>query len=224
MKKSLFVLLALFLTNSLISTSSAHQPRIVYKQQISQASPIIVKNPEISQAYYAELKGQPEYYTVVSDKEFTLYVRILSPKIIDAKKDFSAEVIKDVNVIAVLNGSNYKWTEFYEPFVGDSYWMGAEFSKTEPKGEYLIKVYNPDNTGKYVLVVGRAEAFPLNETLKMFFTLPQLKIYFGKSGFTAFFNYVGLFFLIQIIILAVIVWGLVWLVKKVRKRMLRKSL
>lgn len=214
----------LFLCLSLISTSSAHQPRIVYQQQILQTNPVIVRNPEISQAYYAELKGHPEYYTVVSDKEFNLYVQIISPKIADAKKDFSAEVIKNVNVIAVLNGSTHKWTEFYEPFVGDSYWMGPEFSKKEPKGEYQVKIYNSDNKGKYVLVVGQAEAFPINETLKMFVTLPQLKNYFGKPSYTAFLNLVGLFWLIQLIILALIVWGLVWIVKKVRKRMLRTSL
>lgn len=224
MRKSLLVLIALVLESSLISTASAHQPRIVYKQQIPQTSPIIVKNPEISQAYYAELKGQPEYYKVVSDKEFTLYVRILSPNIKDAKKDFSAQVIKDVNVLALLNGSTYKWTEFYEPFVGDSYWMGPEFKKHQPTGEYQVKVYNSDNTGKYVLVVGQAEAFPLNETLKMFVTLPQLKHYFGKPGYTAFLNLVGLFWLIQLIILALIIFGLVWVVKKVRKKMLKKSL
>jgi hypothetical protein len=218
MKKSLFVLFSLLLANSLISTASAHQPRIVYKQQILQTNPVIVRNPEISQAYYAELKGQPEYYTIISDKEFNLYVQILSPKIIDSKKDFSAEVIKDANVLAVLNGSTYKWTEFYEPFVGDSYWMGPEFKKHQPQGEYQVKVYNSDNRGKYVLVVGQAEAFPLNETLKMFVTLPQLKHYFGKPSYTAFLNLVGLFWLIQLIILVLTICGLVWIVRKVRRK------
>jgi hypothetical protein len=224
MRKSLFFLLVLFLSNSFISTSSAHQPRIVYQKQISQTSPFIVTNPEISQAFYAELKKQAEYYTVRSDKEFALYVRILSPKIADAKKDFSVEIIKDVNVIALLNGSSSTWTEFYEPFVGDDYWQGPEYKEQLPKGEYLIKVYNLDNRGKYVLVVGQAESFPLNETLKLFVSLPQLKHYFGKSGFTAFFNLVGLFWLIQIIILSLIIFGLVWIIKKVRKKMLRNSL
>jgi hypothetical protein len=73
MRKSLFFLLVLFLSNSLISTSSAHQLRIVYQKQISQKNPFIVTNPEISQAFYAELKKQAEYYTVRSDKEFALY-------------------------------------------------------------------------------------------------------------------------------------------------------
>jgi hypothetical protein len=224
MTKGLFVLLSLLFSISFTSKATAHQPRIVYKQQIPQTNPVIVRNPEISQAFYAELKGQPEYYTVISDKEFNLYVRILSPKIKDASKDFTAEIIKDVNVIAVLNGSGSTWTEFYEPFVGDSYWMGPEFVRHQPKGEYQVKIYNSENRGKYVLVVGQAESFPLNETLKMFVTLPQLKHYFGKSGFTAFFNLVGLFWLIQLIILSLIIIGLVWIVKKVRKRMLRKSL
>jgi hypothetical protein len=224
MRKSLFFLLCLFLSNSLISTASAHQPRIVYQKQISKTNPIIVTNPEISQAFYAELKGQPEYYTVNSAAEFTLYVRILSPKITDAKKDFSVEIIRDANVIARLNGSSSTWTEFYEPFVGDDYWQGPQYKEQLPKGDYLVKVSNSDSRGKYVLVVGQAEAFPLNETLKLFVSLPQLKHYFGKSGFTAFFNLVGLFWLIQIIILSLIIVGIVWIVKKVRKKMLRTPL
>jgi hypothetical protein len=220
MRKLFYILIGFSLT----SVASAHQPRIVYQQQMPQTNPVIVRNPVISQAYYAELKGQPEYYKVISDKEFNLYVQILSPRITDARKDFSAEIVKDSHVLTVLNGSAYKWTEFYEPFVNDSYWMGPGFSQKEPQGEYQIKVYNSDNRGKYVLVVGQAESFPLNETLKMFVSLPQLKQYFGKSGFTAFFNIVGLFFLIQIVVLAFIVWGLVWILKKMKRKYSRNSL
>jgi len=214
MRNSFFILISF----SGITAVFAHQPRIVYRQQIPQTNPILIKNPEISQAFYAELKGQPEYYKIVSEKEINLYVQILSPKIKDAKKDFLVEVVKDSDVIILLNDANSIWTEFYEPFVGDSYWKGAAFSQRVPKGEYRIKIYNPDNRGKYVLVVGRAEAFPIDETLKLFISLPQLKQYFGKSGFTAFFNLVGLFFLIQIVIIVVVIRGSVWLVRKVKKR------
>ena len=170
------------------------------------------------------MRGQPEFYTVSSDKEFNLYTRILSPKIADAKKDFSIEIRRDANVIVVLNGSNYDWTEFYEPFAGDEYWQGPEFEQHQPRGNYLIKVYNPDNSGKYVLVVGQAESFPLNESLKLFVSLPQLKHYFGKSGFTAFFNLIGLFLLILTVISAIFVFVLIWVVKMLRKKILRTSL
>lgn len=224
MKKSLFLVLSLFFGMAIISTASAHQPRIVYRKQISQANPILVKNPEISQAFYAELRGQPEYYTVSSDKEFNLYVRILSPKIADAKKDFLVEISRDADVIAVLNGSNYDWTEFYEPFVGDEYWQGPEFVQHQPQGSYLVKVYAPDNSGKYVLVVGQAESFPLNESLKLFVSLPQLKHYFGKSGFAACFNLIGLFLLILTVISAIVVFVLIWVVKIARRKMLRTPL
>ncbi len=218
MRKSMLFLLSLVIGNLLLSICYAHQPRIVYKTQISQANPIIVTKPEISQAFYAELKGQPEYYSIGSDKEFNLYVRILSPKMTGAKKDFSVEIIKDANAIAMLDGLGSAWTEFYEPFVGDDYWQGPEFEKHQPGGEYIIKVSSPDNRGKYVLVVGRAEAFPLNESLKLFVSLPQLKHYFGKSGFTAFLNLVGFFWLTLIIILSLMIFGVVWVVKKFKKK------
>ena len=217
MRKLLVLLLFMFFGVLVIPTASAHQPRIVYRQQISQSDPVLVKNPEVSQAFYAELRGQPEYYKIISDRAFNLYVRILSPKIADAKKDFSIEIRLDSNVVGMLIGSDYSWTEFYEPFAGDDYWQGPEFEQRQPKGECLIKVYNSDNRGKYVLVVGKAESFPINESLNLFVSLPKLKHYFGKSGFTAFFNLVGLFLLILIVVFAIIVYVLVRLLKILKK-------
>jgi len=224
MRKFYFVLLSIFFGISFIPAALAHQPRIVYQQQISRTNPVLVKNPEISQAFYAELRGQPEYYKVVSDRAFNLYVGILSPKIADAKKDFSVEMSGDANDIGVLNGSHCEWTEFYEPFAGDDYWKGPEFKQNQPGGEYLIKVYNSDNRGKYVLVVGQAESFPLSESLKLFVSLPKLKHYFGKSGFTAFFNLIGLFLLILLLIAAIVVFVLIRLFKMIRKKMQRTPL
>jgi hypothetical protein len=224
MRKFFCILLSIFFCTLFISAVQAHQPRIVYRQQISQANPVHIKNPEVSQAFYAELRGQPEYYKIISDGEFNLYVRILSPKIADAKKDFSVEISTDSKIVGVLTGSTYSWTEFYEPFVGDDYWQGPEFEQSWPKGEYLIKVYNSDNRGKYVLVVGKAESFPISESLKLFVSLPRLKHYFGKSGFTAFFNLVGLFLLILIVVFAIIVYVFVRLIKIIKKKMLKTPL
>ncbi|MCX5634230.1 MAG: hypothetical protein NTW55_00080, partial [Planctomycetota bacterium] len=111
-----------------------------------------------------------------------------------------------------------------EPFVGDEYWQGPEFVQHQPQGSYLVKVYAPDNRGKYVLVVGQAESFPLNESLKLFVSLPQLKHYFGKSGFAACFNLIGLFLLILTVISAIVVFVLIWVVKIARRKMLRTPL
>ena len=64
-----------------------------------------------------------------------------------------------------LDGENYEWWEWYEPYGKKFYWIGpeygAEFKSTNvyKAGEYLIKVFNNDNQGKYVLATGDIEKF-----------------------------------------------------------------
>jgi hypothetical protein len=55
--------------------SSAHQPRI------PEGNEITVTDPEVSKAYYTELKGAPHIYTLFSDVPFVLYINILVPDI-----------------------------------------------------------------------------------------------------------------------------------------------
>jgi hypothetical protein len=71
----LFVLI-LFLS---LETLSAHQPRLDTGTAVSIENPIIVDNPEISQAFYGQLKGEPVYYQINSDTSFQLYVNLLVP-------------------------------------------------------------------------------------------------------------------------------------------------
>ena len=49
---------------------------------------------------------------------------------------------------------------FYEPFGGDRDLLGPEYDGEVPAGAYSVVVTSPDNTGKYVLAVGRKEKFP----------------------------------------------------------------
>lgn len=51
----------------------AHQPRIPVGNET------IVLDPEISKAYYTELRGIPQTYTITSDTPFALYVNLLAP-------------------------------------------------------------------------------------------------------------------------------------------------
>jgi len=201
-------------------TAMAHQPKIVTGYKHPPENPIEISNPDISQVYYGELAGEPDYYAIHSEREFGLYIQLLSPKIRqrNAEKDFSAEVLQGAQSVAELRGLDFQWMEFYEPFAGDEYWRGPSFEEPHARGEYRIKVYSPDNLGKYALVVGRTESFPVDEWGRLIVTLPRLKRYFEKTAWLAFFNLTGLFFLILIIFLAAIGYGVRRLIMRFRKR------
>ena len=150
----------------------AHQPKLInYSPSLNNPHQVI--DPEISKAYYGELKGNAHYYTITSNEEFLFYAGILSPKVNDSYKWLSLDVLdKDENIIYQADGSNFAWKAWYEPYARDDYWKGpeigtdtnAEFktSFTLEAGTYTIKVYNEGNSGHYSLAVGEAEFFGAN--------------------------------------------------------------
>jgi len=150
----------------------AHQPKLInYSPSLN--NPLQVVDPEISKAYYSELKGNAHYYKITSNKEFLFYAGILSPKVNDSYKWLSLDVLdKDRNTIYQADGSNFDWKAWYEPYARDYYWKGPEIGmdtngefKTSfalKAGTYTIKVYNEDNLGHYSLAVGEAEFFGAN--------------------------------------------------------------
>lgn len=190
--RNLFVIvfsLFVFMTG----TASAHQPRIVKDDFIK------IENPEVSQAFYGELKGSPVEYQINSDRDFRLYVGILVPDISGIHKDISAEIyrLKDgtKESLAVLDGTKFEWTPFYEEFAKDNYFWGPEYQddnskrgvslkgRLVPNGDYRIKVYSPNNQGKYSMAVGDIEAFPLKEIIRSMSIVPQLKLHFFDESF-----------------------------------------
>lgn len=163
----------------------AHQPRLVEKDFT------LVENPEVSQAFYGELKGQSDYYQIQVDQPIKLYVGILVPDVENIGKDVSVEISKDDEFYYLLDGANFEWQAYYEEFAGDDYFEGPELSAGEEDGlpqgveaeagTYVLKVFSPDNQGKYVLVVGEKEEFPLNEMINTLVSLLRLKKFFDKS-------------------------------------------
>jgi hypothetical protein len=180
----------------------------------TEENPIIIKNPEVSQAFYGQLEGNPDYYKIDSNKPFKLYLNILVPNIpVENERRFSVRVTdSNKKQIMFLDGIKYEWKEFYEEFGGDSYLEGPEARLNVSAGTYIIKVYNSDNKGKYSLAVGEIESFPIDETLKTLILLPTLKEkFFNKPFYTGFFNLIGLFVfgpIIALIILAVVFYKL----------------
>ncbi|MDA9601761.1 hypothetical protein N9S61_02770 [Alphaproteobacteria bacterium] len=161
----------LFLVTFPIFNISAHQPALNNENTSSPSNAYLIEKPEVSKAIYGTLKGDEHYYTIKSDINFNFYVGITTPKIdgCDTFNKFSVSVTKvskgvEENLL-VLDGENYEWWEWYEPYGKKFYWIGpeygAEFKSTNiyKAGDYLIKVFNNNNQGKYVLATGDIEKF-----------------------------------------------------------------
>ena len=186
------ILLILFLS---ICVVNAHQPRLEMGVNSSMNKPILVQNPEISQAFYGNLNGQPDYYKITSDKPFKLYVNILVPQSPGISGDFVSAQITDSSgkTIASLNGTKSEWVPMFEEFGGDYYLQGPEFTQNVSAGTYYIKVFNANNTGKYSIAIGDIESFPADESIKAIIAIPLLKEQiFGKPVTILFFEFFGI--------------------------------
>jgi len=150
---------------------SAHQPALNEENTNSPSKAYLIEKPEISKAIYGTLEGDAHYYSIKSEIDFNFYVGITTPKIdaCDTFDKFSVDVVNVSNgmqeTLLELDGENYEWWEWYEPYGKKFYWIGpeygAEFKSTNvyKAGEYLIKVFNNNNQGKYVLATGDIEKF-----------------------------------------------------------------
>jgi len=212
MKKLLIIIIFAFLCPQL---AHAHQPRIVTGLDAT-----VVQSPEDSQAFYGTLDGTPHTFTINSPSTFDLYVGLLTPVAPGAADNISATITDTAGKsVAELDGTNVVWTKFYEPFAGDDYKQGPEFEKQVEAGAYSIQIHNTNNSGKYVVAIGKIESFPLSEILHTIKVLPTLKAdFFGKSVFSAYFNYTGLFMLGTIIVIVGILFIGIWIVKKIRHK------
>lgn len=196
-----FLLFIFFSAMSLALPALAHQPRIVSSEEITE-----IKKPDVSQAFYGNLTGKPHFFKINSGKYQEIYFGILVPDLINIDKDVSLKIYFNDEIVGSLNGQNYEWKSFYEEFGGDYYYQGPEKKFSLNEGLYTIKVFSPDNQGKYVLVVGQEEKFPVTEIINTIMVLPKIKKdFFEKPIYTAFFNRIGLFTFGPLIILVLII-------------------
>ena len=218
MKK--FVLLIILFSIS-FTYALAHQPKLI-KYSPTSNEPHNVFEPEISKAYYGKLIGEPHYYKIESDAEFSFYVGITIPKIDDNVKWISLEVLdQDNNSIFYEDGREYNWKAWYEPYARDWYWVGPQIGTHNDKefkgslkleaGTYIIKVFNDDNQGSYSLAVGDIEFFGANILEKisiwtpiLFYIGPYMDIfYWNKFDIKAYIPHLAI-----IIILFIIYWAI----------------
>ena len=196
MKRTFYILILPILIFGFFSIAEAHQPRLIYKTETSLEKPYIINNYDVSQAFYGELSGKSDFYSVAIHNPDNLYLQLLAPDLKDANTDFSAEVslIWENNSKFVFKLSGGEWGKYHEEYANDDYLQGPEKTLALGKGLYQIKVFNPKNEGKYVLVVGKKESFPIGEIINTAISLPSLKIdFFDKPFWTAYYNKAGLF-------------------------------
>ncbi|MEI6581144.1 MAG: DUF2892 domain-containing protein [bacterium] len=197
LKKCLFILIIFVFLPTL---AFAHQPRIVESRQT------IVLNPEVSKAYYGKLTGVPDVYIINSSVSFNLYVNILVPDIIGQKRDISVVILKDGRELMKLDGVNFEWKKFYEPFGADTYWMGPEYRAKVDAGSYEVHVSNPGNDSKYSLAIGEIEAFGMKEGISSLTLIPEIKKnFFNESPISFIKSSLGWGLILSLYILAIIV-------------------
>lgn len=202
----------------------AHQPRI------TEGRVTVVTDPEISKAYYGKLAGEPDVYTIDAKMPFDLYVNVLVPDIAGQKKDVSAVILRKDSLgtmpsmqIAVLDGLNFEWKKFYEPFGADTYWMGPEYKARAEAGKYEVRVWSSNNDSKYSLAIGELEAFDQKEGMNALTLIPQLKKdFWGESPISFISSPFGWGLIVIMYVLALIV-GLLYrfILKRVAKGTVR---
>lgn len=208
----------IFMVFALLTVSGigfAHQPRLV--SGITE-----IKNPEVSQAFYGKLNGTA-YFTLKSEKQFNLYVGILVPDLKDIGKDVSVNLTRDNQTVIFLDGLAHNWTYFFEEFAGDGYYSGPEAEIIAEAGTYNIEVFSNDDEGKYVLVVGKKEEFPIDEFINTILTLPVLKAdFFEKPAYTAYFNLIGIFLLVIFLVMAAFIYIAYIVYRRIKKKRKKK--
>jgi hypothetical protein len=200
-----------------VASAFAHQPVLVSPED----GEIRVELPEVSQAFYGELRGRETRFVITSEKPYRLQVELLAPAISGSENDLRAEIrCVETGLLAMLEKPPGQWTRFYERFAGDVYYRGPEFAKDVPAGDYEIIVSNPRMQGKYVLAVGEREVFTVRELLRALVLLPTLKHdYFGTSWVGAFWNRGGLIVFVTLALAASTVPVACFILHRVRTRM-----
>lgn len=176
-KKALLLILITIAAGYIkVAPASAHQPRIVEGRQT------IVTDPEVSKAYYGTLSGSAHTYTIESKEKFDLYVGILVPDTKNSKKDVTAKVYKEDELLATIGGEKANWKKFFEPFGQSTYWDGGEYRAKAEAGTYSIIVSSVNNDSKYSLAIGEIEAFDRKEGLNALNLIPGLKRQFFEES------------------------------------------
>ena len=127
------------------SIASAHIPELVLADRNYTLEPVLVKDPEVSYAYYGRMQGSPQQYKIVSEKPFLLYVSLLVPYVgQEEKSEVEFHIWNNGKKIVMMH--NYtNWSRWYEPVGGDWYLQGPSHESRVDSGEYIVEVHSKTN-------------------------------------------------------------------------------
>ncbi len=137
--------------------------------------------------YFGELTGFPHMYLLRSGEPFTLKVMLLLPDTQKVTHDINSIIIREtgfqgrIEEVTRLLAKDALWESSYDPWGGDWYQEGVTYEETAEAGVYRIEVSSPNNTGKYVLVLGHESALGSLGYFELVGRLSEVKSFLGKS-------------------------------------------
>ena len=150
----------LFLICCVLYAPAAHAyvPNLV--QQNSLVDITTIADPELAQGFFGSLEGFPHTFEIHATKPFTLSLHLRTPNLPANTNRISSIIIKEqkhgvVDEVARLEGKDASWAVRSDTLTGDAYREGSSFEKELDAGVYRVEVHTPDNTEKYILMVGK---------------------------------------------------------------------
>jgi len=135
LRSQLFTTALIIFSFAIAGNVWAHEPRYIQDDQL-----VLIKNPDVSQAFYSELKGAPAYYLIDLKQAQDLHFQILVPDLPGIQMDKTVKVDYTLtlgqpaaNFLSLDPGSTV-WTKFYEEYAGDNYWQGRD----ELPGRFVV--------------------------------------------------------------------------------------
>jgi len=214
MNRKLLLLIIFIVLSFIVFPAKAHRLRLVYNQILNPNSPYLIAEPQIAQAFYGELKLEPDYYQINLAEPLAFKLGLFSPANKEERQDFAAEIIsnnydsRDL-IISTLESEDPLWGVYFEKFAGNKYYKGPAAVINLEQGSYLLKIYSSDNQGKYTLMLGQEGNFTSHDIIDSLEKLPNLKKdFFAAPPIAAYFNLIGFFALL--VVASVIVFAF-WL-------------
>lgn len=170
--------------------------------------------------YLGELKGDPQMFEFSTGHEDKLEIKLLQ-KPGDDQVPFSLIVVRQneergVTEIGRLRSQEIVWEEFSDPTLGVTLISSNTFTADIKPGIYRIEVSTPENSGKYMMVVGSRD-----RELGYFATLSGVRAiqsFFDYSFFAIFASSLVFYPLGSIILLV-----LIYLTWRYRSRLIKHA-
>lgn len=169
-----------------------------------------------------ELLDAPEMFELVVDATSTLTLGVRAVPASEPQPIFSVLIIKQKEIrgieeVARLSATDVSWNRLVDGSTGLPYLNGPNFSETITPGTYRIEVSNPNNQGKYSLVLGSGDDDQSYiESLKAVLTTYE---FYGTSKFKLF-NSPYVYYPIGVLVLFIIMGVTVY---KTRHRFINTS-